>query len=207
MSDLKDELIQIRPYWDAHNNKTDVNRWSKIHPRFQDHDGCVVDLGCFGWHKDFNKCNSHNWSGYFFGKKRVIGVDPQEHPHPQAELFKGFVLDFNGKANLSKNGIGGDISVDSNGIYDVISWQQFKLKFNIEKISILKVNIEAAEVQLFQSFSKSDFDHIDQIAVSFHDWLYPQITSACQSIILKIINNGYECIDLGIYGWKLFIKK
>ena len=46
---MENELIQIRPKWDAYNNGIDVNVWSKIHPRFMEHDGCIVDLGCLGW--------------------------------------------------------------------------------------------------------------------------------------------------------------
>lgn len=39
----------------------DVNRWSRIHPRFMNHQGCVVDLGCLRW----------DWSGFFLVKKEL----------------------------------------------------------------------------------------------------------------------------------------
>lgn len=199
-------LIQTRPIWDQGDNN-DANRWSRIHPRCLTHDGCVVDLGCLGWNKNFFDYTSDNWSGYFFDKKRVIGSDPQELPHPKADFFKGFVSNFNGRANLTNEGHAGAISSTPDGDYEVISWQNFKLKFNITNISILKVNIEGAEIDLFNSFSESDFKNIDQIAVSFHDWLYPEIKNDCEFITEKIMNHNFSCTDLGIYGWKLFLKK
>ena len=144
MIDLEKELIQIRPSWYPHGNNLDVNIWSRVHPRYADHKGCIVDLGCLGWNKDFNDKTSDNWAGYFFGKKRVIGVDPQENPNPNAELFKGFISSFSGKANLSNNGISGSMIKSSSGDYDVLTWTDFKRKFSIDSISILKINISGS---------------------------------------------------------------
>ncbi len=207
------ELIQIKPTWDAYNNNCDVNKWSRIHPRFKDHDGCIVDLGCLGWNKSFEDETSENWSGYFFETKRVIGVDPQEQPNPKAEFFKGFVSNFSGKADL----ILADVRASSymtespTGQYDVLSWVDFKNKFNINSISILKINIEGSEWDLIESFNSKDFSEIDQIGISFHDWMHPfknkRNESRTQACINKIIENGYSVIDLGIYGWRLFLKK
>jgi hypothetical protein len=205
--DIKNELIQIRPSWYINPNQ-DVNIWSRIHPRFDRHNGCIVDLGCLGWNKNFDDITSDNWAGYFFGKKKVIGVDPQENPNEHSELFKGFISTFTGKANLSSNGIGGAMIPNEMGEYDVITWSDFKSKFNIKSISILKVNIEGSEWDLFDSFD--DFDSIDQICVSFHNFLpqfnnqnYNKKTEEC---IDKIIKNNFTMIDLDIYGWKLFLK-
>jgi hypothetical protein len=203
---ITNELIQIRPSWYVGNR--DVNIWSRVHPRFEEHNGCVVDLGCLGWNKKFQEITSDNWTGYFFGKKRVIGIDPQEVGNEYSELFKGFISTYTGKANLTSNGIAGAIIPDENGEYNVITWSDFKSKFDITSISILKVNIEGSEWDLFDSFD--DFDSVDQICVSFHNFLpqfnnqtYHERTKHC---INKIIENGYTMVDLGIYGWKLFLK-
>ena len=79
-NNVENELVQIRPSWYARGPNEDVNIWSRVHPRFNIHDGCIVDLGCLGWNKSFEDIESDNWAGYFFGKKKVIGVDPQESP-------------------------------------------------------------------------------------------------------------------------------
>lgn len=207
-SSIADELIQIRPKWPIGDSGEDVNRWSRVHPRFQIHDGCIVDLGCLGWNSPFEEVGSDNWAGYFFDKKRVIGVDPQEIINSKAELFRGFISNFSGKGELISNGIGATLSKASAGNFDVLNWDDFKQKFNINSISLLKINIEGSEWDLIDSFKSEDFSNIDQICVSFHDWL-PELsenafrTDAC---IKKIISNGYSMEDLGIYGWKLFLK-
>jgi hypothetical protein len=207
---VRDQLIQIRPVWDAYNNNVDVNRWSRVHPRFMDHDGCIVDLGCLGWNSVFEDKTSDNWAGYFFNKKRVIGVDPQEQPNINAELFKGFISNFSGKAELVSNGIGAFMQKSSNGIYDVLSWKDFKQKFSINSISILKINIEGSEWDLIDSFDDEDFCEIDQICVSFHDWL-PHFKEngifRTYNSVNKIISKGYIMTDLELYGWKHFIKR
>ena len=207
-NNVENELVQIRPSWYARGPNEDVNIWSRVHPRFNIHDGCIVDLGCLGWNKSFEDIESDNWAGYFFGKKKVIGVDPQESPNEHSELFKGFVSTFTGKANLSSDGIKGSIIPDENGEYDVITWSDFKFRFGIKSISILKVNIEGCEWDLFDSFD--DLDSVDQICVSFHNFLsqfdnqfYHNRTEQC---IDKIIKNNFTMIDLSIYGWKLFLK-
>ena len=206
---IENELIQIRPFWDVRGDNSDVNKWSRVHPRFAEHDGCVVDLGCAGWNLAFEDKTSDNWAAYFFGKKRVIGVDPQEKPNINAELFKGFISNFSGKAELNSNGIAASIKKSSNGIYEVLSWKDFKKKFVINSISILKINIEGSEWDLIDSFDDEDFYEIDQICVSFHYWL-PQFKKdgvlRTKTNINKIISKGYTMTDLGLYGWKHFIR-
>lgn len=202
----EDDLIQIRPSWYARGPDQDVNIWSRIHPRFQSHDGCIVDLGCLGWNRDFDNIGSDNWAGYFFGKKRVIGVDPQETPNEHSELFKGFISDFSGKANLTSTGLGASMVPSDEGQYDVLTWEDFKSQYDIQSISILKINIEGAEWDLLDAFD--DFS-IDQICVSFHNFL-PKFNNETfiqrtNTIVQKLINNGYQMIVLGIYGWKIFL--
>jgi hypothetical protein len=204
------KLIQTKPVWDLNNNGIDVNRWSQIHPRFTEHHGCIVDLGCLGWNEDFEDKTTGNWSGFFFGKKRVIGVDPQETSNPRAEMFRGFVSNFSGRANLVSTGAGAQMMQTSDGFYQVLSWKDFKKQFGINSISILKINIEGAEWDLLDSFDESDFSEIDQICISFHDWLpnYSNIRMKERTIntINKIISNRFLMTDLGIYGWKHFLK-
>lgn len=144
---------------------------------------------------------------FFFGKKRVIGVDPQERSRKHAEVFKGFISNYSGKADLVGRGIGASIVPSRNGVYDVLTWNDFKTRYNIQSISILKINIEGAEWSLLENFD--DFS-IDQICVSFHNFL-PEYNNEdynkrTNDIVQRFINNNYQMIDLGIFGWKLFLN-
>lgn len=191
------ELKQLLPTWDYHNNNTDVNIWSRVHPRYLEHDGCVVDLGCLNW----------DWSGPLIPDKRVIGVDPQETERPDCEFFKGAISNKKGRGTIVGADIGASVQIGKQGDFEVIKWKDLLERFNIDKISILKVNIEGGEWNLIKSLRIKDFKNIDQISISFHNWLIPNKETETEECINKILKNGYEMFDLGIYGWKLFLKK
>jgi hypothetical protein len=234
--DLLEDLMQIRPKWRLEYSifqkyyghfglaysDFDLNKWSRVHPRFESHSGCIVDLGCLGWNKDFNDPRSDNWAGYFFGKKRVIGVDPQESPNPHAEIFRGFVADFNGRGRLVNQGVGASLISDPCGEFEVLTFREFKKRFNVTEIAILKINIEGSEWGLIESLDASDLENVDQICISFHDflrltpdlnnllarfWLFTPMSKRTEQCIHKLKSLGYRSLDLGIYGWRIFLRE
>ena len=170
--------------------------FSTVHKRCLEHNGCIVDLGCLYW----------DWSIFFLGKKRIIGVDPQENEIINTKLFKGAVSDFTGYGILSTGGETARI-VKSDVGFPVLKWKEFKKLYEIDQISVLKINIEGGEYDLIKSFDSDDFDKIDQIAVSFHhfeDESLMENTFECLQIIQQ---HNYDIFDLGIYGWYLCVKK
>ena len=199
--DVEDTLIQLVSPDFTVREGIDINKWSRVHPRFEERTGCIVDLGCLGLNSDVD-----NWCKHFIGKKRVIGADPRENNFNQVELFNGAVSNFTGRGRLVGTCISATVLRDAEGDVNVITWKDFKDKFNIHEISILKINIEGAEVELINSFQYEDFENIDQIAISFHDWLIPELQNDVKTCIDKITDHRYHMIDLGIYGWKLFLK-
>ena len=107
--------------------------WSTFDWNSITYDGCIVDLGCYLW----------DWSTYWFGMKRVIGVDPFEKTIPNgAELFSGVLGDKDCKVGMDKpdgHEIFGTINLSSfeNGEYEMLSWKTFCKKFEIDNVSIL----------------------------------------------------------------------
>lgn len=170
--------------------------FSTVHKRCLEHNGCIVDLGCLYW----------DWSIFFLGKKRIIGVDPQESEILNTQLFKGAVSNFNGLGRLSNKGETAKI-IKSDVGFPVLKWKEFTKMYEIEQISVLKINIEGGEYDLIKSFDDDDFDKIDQIAVSFHhfeDESLKENTVECLQIIQQ---HNYDIFDLDIYGWFLCVKK
>jgi hypothetical protein len=167
--------------------KHEVLCYSSVHKKYIDNPGAIVDIGCLGW----------DWSNMFLGNHRVIGADPQEiHIPHNAELFKGLIGPFDGLARLEETGI--DAGVSNNGMgnwHDVLSWKSFCERFNIREIAILKINIEGGEYPLLQSMDSNDFAKIDQIAVSFHDWLYPEQYNQKISALKLLESNGFNIIE------------
>jgi hypothetical protein len=171
-------------------------QWSLVHKRCLTHNGCIVDLGCLWW----------DWSKFFFGKKNIIGVDPQENPINGAQLFKGALANFTGKGILDGTGQSAKL-IPSNEGFDTLTWNDFIMNYKINDISILKVNIEGEEYNLIKSFSKEDFNKIDQIAISFHHFVNGSWWSQTMECLKIIEENNFEIKDLGIWGWYLCIKK
>lgn len=171
--------------------------FSTVDNRCLKHDGCIVDLGCLWW----------DWSTFFIGKKRIIGVDPFENLIDGVELFKGAISDFDGVSKFTNGGIDANMFSGGQSEVQTLSWKTFCKKFTIDKISVLKMNVEGSEYSIIKSFDENDFSKIDQIAVSFHDWVNSDWKEDTDYCIDKIISNGYNMIDLEQWGWKLFLKK
>ena len=168
--------------------------YSRVDDRAFTHNGCIVDLGCVRW----------NWSQLFIGKKKVIGADPFEENIPEGvELFKGIVGSFDGLIKMSYQEDASHISsdVDSGDWVPSISWKNFCSKFNITDISILKMNIEGAEYPLLHSMDTEDFSRIDQIAISFHDWMNPNWKYLTDASMYMLHQHGFKIEHIGPYGW------
>jgi FkbM family methyltransferase len=179
--------------------------WSTFDWNSIDSEGCIVDVGCLYW----------DWSNYWFGIKRVIGVDPFEESIPNGvELFKGVLGPSDCKITMDKpnnNEIEGvvnyNVSENEGDSYEMFSWKTFCNKFNIDKVSILKINIEGSEYSFLDSLDETDFSKINQIVVSFHDWLNPEYKELTKQSIELLKKYGYTVISTYFkYGWYLCIK-
>ena len=175
--------------------------FSIIHSRSLIHNGCIVDLGCLNW----------DWSSYFINKKRVIGVDPFEDIIEGVEIFKGIIGSFDGKSFISDKGLGSSVFLENNEYaieFPVLSWKNFCKQFNINNISILKINIEGSEYPLLNSLDIQDYKKIDQICISFHDWINPNWSELTKTALQLLENNGFDIIKIDhTYNWYLALNK
>lgn len=167
-----------------------------VHTRVWDHPGAVVDAGCYGW----------DWSGIFVGKKRVIGLDPDLSVTaiPGTELLQTQIGPYNGVVAFQGSTL---IDAPASGPQSSIwSWKRFaKAAIDSRGIAILKLNIEGGEWPLLASMGESDFKSINQIAVSFHDFAWPDMAKSTKAIIGYLESLGY--VSKHIYpplNWWLF---
>lgn len=181
----------------------DGQYWSTFDWNSIDNEGCVVDLGCLYW----------DWSKFWLGVKRVIGIDPFETTTPiGAELFNGVLgpLDCNvtmNKPNNNENEGTIDYNLNNGDVFEMLSWKTFCERYNINKVSILKINIEGSEYSFLDSLDESDFSKINQIVISFHDWLNPEFKPLTDSSIELLKKNGYTVISTYYkLGWYLCVK-
>lgn len=186
---------------ESHQNIKTISEWdyTLVNDRCFVDDDPIVDLGCLNW----------DWSSLFIGKKRVIGVDPFETNRPFTEHFKGIIGTFDGTTTMENLGISSNIFGNEGGdeVY-VKTWKSFCREFNINKISVLKINIEGAEYDLLRSFDDDDFDKIDQIAISFHDWMNPLWIKDTDECLKLLESHHFEILKINTdWNWYLAVKK
>jgi len=178
--------------------------YCSVDDRCLTHNGVIVDVGCAGW----------DWCQFFIGKKRVIGIDPFESKIDGVDFFNGILGAANGTTMLFENKDESTIMDETNtcceGLktFNSFNFKTFCQKWNIDSISVLKLNIEGAEYPLLHSMDAEDFKMIDQIAVSFHDWINPKWKHLTTSAINLLELNGFTVTKLkSDWGWYLAIKK
>jgi FkbM family methyltransferase len=67
-----------------------------------------------------------------------------------------------------------------------------KLNLKGKTIDILKVDIEGAELELFEALTAPELEDIKQISVEFHDWIARDLHDRTVKVIQKLISLGFE---------------
>lgn len=90
-----------------------------------------------------------------------------------------------------------------------ITLEKFLKENNIYKIDLLKVDIEGAEIEMFETSPGEILKSINQITVEFHDFLWPELKPRVEKIKKRLIKLGFYCIPFSIKnnGDVLFIKR
>ena len=66
------------------------------------------------------------------------------------------------------------------------------------RIQLLKVDIEGAELDLFEEMTAEDYSRIDQITVEFHDFLYPETRPRVLAAMARIESHGFVHIAFSL---------
>ena len=178
--------------------------WSRILENALTDDGTIVDVGCLHW----------DWGQTLVGKKRIIGIDPIEKSVPEGcELYSGVLGPSNGKTymdvNIDASNIMGNTDIQSLSRVEIemLSWKTFCSNYSVENVSVLKLNIEGSEYPLLHSMDSEDFSKINQIAVSFHDWMNPKWKNLTKSSLQLLYSSGFDVINIfPMYGWYLAFR-
>ncbi len=89
-----------------------------------------------------------------------------------------------------------------------LTFNDFLVQNGINKIDLLKIDIEGAENDLFDSFSESIESRTDQITIEFHDFLnHLKKSDVCR--IIKRLSERYYVVKFSPRSYKdiLFISK
>lgn len=61
-----------------------------------------------------------------------------------------------------------------------------------ERVDLLKVDIEGAEIPLFDSSSDADLLRVDQVTVEFHDFVQPQLAADVVRVDARLRSLGFQ---------------
>lgn len=94
-------------------------------------------------------------------------------------------------------------------IVEGITLKTFLENQNINRVNLLKIDIEGAEIEMFENLEKETLAKLDQITVEFHDFLWPELKSKVEGIKHRLSENGFYCLRFTFFnnGDILFIKK
>lgn len=180
--------------------------------RFLKPDSLVVDLGAN--RGEFSEFIAHKYGC------RVLAVEPVPQVFKAIKdggLIKKFNYCIAGKSEKRKLSVPLDTCAnlyqrgDTSQVVEVncVTLDNFLEENHIEHVDLLKIDIEGAEIELFESIKKEILDRIDQITVEFHDFLWPELKPRVEAIKKKLTRGGYYCIPFSLTnnGDVLFVKK
>ena len=78
---------------------------------------------------------------------------------------------------------------------DGIPFAEFYAAQPAKEVDLLKIDIEGAEIELFDSVEPSFFAHTKQICVEFHSFLHPEHLRAIRRIIARMQADGFHYCD------------
>ncbi len=101
-----------------------------------------------------------------------------------------------------------EVKKDISIVVEGVIYSSFIKEINVKSIDLLKVDIEGAEIDLFNSMSIADFQSHTQITVEFHDFLFPELKERINQIKLKIKESGFYQVSFSLDNTDvLFIRK
>jgi FkbM family methyltransferase len=112
---------------------------------------------------------------------------------------------------------------NSSGYWKNKDWQEYEVRtirledifkdYQLEKIDLLKMDIEGAEWSILEEFDKAWYNKIDQITVEFHDFIKPEMRRRTKKLVKKMKALGYrhkykgiEYLHNSVYYDSLFYK-
>lgn len=174
--------------------------WTRLHRRIDDAPGAIVDLGCATW----------DWTRRFFGKRHVVGADPFE-VDPKVDrvnFYQGVVTPIRGRVLISQEGVVSSTRGRANVVdVEAITFADLLERYGVGQIAALKINIEGSEYELLINLTEEQLSRIDQIAVSFHDFIGIGSPRAIDAV-LGYLRNWYDVMMIdGRWSWYLAVKR
>jgi FkbM family methyltransferase len=89
-------------------------------------------------------------------------------------------------------------ATESEEIVDVLDFKSLLGHLNLDRIDLVKIDIEGAELEMFASASDADLARCTQITVEFHDFIYPEQGPQVESIKRRMRALGFWVINFSL---------
>ncbi|MDP3725175.1 MAG: FkbM family methyltransferase [Nanoarchaeota archaeon] len=115
--------------------------------------------------------------------------------------------------NLPKNRCGTiyPASGEDAGFLEVlgINFNDFMRENAISSIDLLKVDIEGAEIDVFETITDENLKKIKQMTIEFHDFLYPEMRKQVKAIKKEMRAKGFVVVSFSFFtnGDVLCVRK
>ena len=177
----------------------------------------IVDLGS----------NKGDFSKYFFDRNECSVFCVEPNPQLAEYVAKSLFADVSNLAitdhpgefdfTLSENLEASSLSSDLASLWGEtqtikisgISLEEYLREKSINNVSLLKIDIEGAEIDILKKIGRQTLEQIDQLTVEFHDFLDSSLIPDVEEIINKLENFGFICLcfDYPRHENTLFVSK
>lgn len=176
----------------------------KIYDNFDIHNlNVVFDVGA----------NVGLWSQYILtrGANKVYSFEPNRKA--QEQLYKNFLN--NEKVTIIPYGLYSEKTTipfyvdDNNSLIsstliengtsqtptyyvDTVTLEEMMLKYNVEKIDLLKMDIEGAEFSIFEKMSNDTLSKIDSVLIEYHGFYFNDGDKKIKNLIDRLTDAGFQ---------------
>lgn len=77
---------------------------------------------------------------------------------------------------------------------ETLTLEESMLKYNIDNINLLKMDIEGAEFSIFENMSNDTLSKIDSVLIEYHGFYFEDGDKKIENLISKLINSGFEIL-------------
>ena len=82
-----------------------------------------------------------------------------------------------------------------------VSLRDFIEEYKINKIDLLKIDIEGAELEVLEALDCGDLRRISQITIEFHDFLDCAQIPEVKRVLRKLEKSGFRCFRFSFYDY------
>ena len=91
---------------------------------------------------------------------------------------------------------------------EMITLAELRRRTHAQRVDLLKLDIEGAEIDLFNACSDEELQSVMQITVEFHDFLYPELKSPVTQIRRRMRDIGFWVLPFALDNTNvLFINR